>query len=142
MLDLQSEIRSAVADIRRLVYALRPPTLDELGLVGAIRQYAAQYDLPGTLNESDGYLRVTIEAPEHLPALPAAVEVAAYRIVQEALTNVARHAHTATCQVRLSVVEGGLHIEVSDDGVGIAPGQQAGVGLLSMHERAAEVGGR
>ncbi len=74
MLDLQAEIRSAIADIRRLVYALRPPTIDELGLVGAIRQYAAQYDLPGTPNESDGYLRVAVEAPEQLPALPAAAE--------------------------------------------------------------------
>jgi signal transduction histidine kinase len=140
MLDLQAEIRSAIADIRRLVYALRPPTLDELGLVGAIRQYAAQYDLPGTQSESDGCLRVTVEAPEHLPALPAAVEVAAYRIVQEALTNVARHAHARTCTVRLAIPDA-FQMEISDDGVGFPAQSYAGVGLLSMRERAAESGG-
>ena len=140
MLDLQAEIRSAIADIRRLVYALRPPTLDELGLVGAIQQYAAQYDLPGTQSESDGCLRVAVEAPEHLPALPAAVEVAAYRIVQEALTNVARHAHARTCTVRLAIPDA-FHLEISDDGVGFPAQSCAGVGLLSMHERAAESGG-
>jgi signal transduction histidine kinase len=140
MLDLQAEIRSAIADIRRLVYALRPPTLDELGLVGAIRQYAAQYDLPGTPSESDGCLRVTVEAPEHLPALLAAVEVAAYRIVQEALTNVARHAHARACTVRLAITDAFL-LEIGDDGVGFPAQSCAGVGLLSMRERAAESGG-
>jgi signal transduction histidine kinase len=140
MLDLQAEIRSAIADIRRLVYALRPPTLDELGLVGAIRQYAAQYDLPGTQSESDGCLRVAVEAPEHLTALPAAVEVAAYRIVQEALTNVARHAHARTCTVRLAITDA-FQLEISDDGVGFQLESGAGVGLLSMRERAAEAGG-
>ncbi len=140
MLELQAEIRSTIADIRRLVYALRPPTLDELGLVGAIRQYAAQYDLPGTQSESDGCLRVAVEAPEHLPALPAAVEVAAYRIVQEALTNVARHAHARTCTVRLAIPDA-FQLEISDDGVGFPAQSYAGVGLLSMRERAAESGG-
>ncbi len=140
LVELQTEIRSAIADIRRLVYALRPPTLDELGLVGAIRQYAAQYDLPGTQSESDGCLRVAVEAPEHLPALPAAVEVAAYRIVQEALTNVARHAHARTCTVRLAIPDA-FQMEISDDGVGFRAESGAGVGLLSMRERAAEAGG-
>jgi signal transduction histidine kinase len=140
MLELQAEIRSAIADIRRLVYALRPPTLDELGLVGAIRQYAAQYDLKGAQSESDGCLRVAVEAPEHLPALPAAVEVAAYRIVQEALTNVARHAHARTCTVRLTIADE-FQLEISDDGVGFPAESCAGVGLLSMRERAAESGG-
>jgi signal transduction histidine kinase len=140
LLELQTEIRSAIADIRRLVYALRPPTLDELGLVGAIRQYAAQYDLPGTRSESDRCLRVAVEAPEHLPALPAAVEVAAYRIVQEALTNVARHAHARTCTVRLAIPDA-FQMEISDDGVGFPAESGAGVGLLSMRERAAESGG-
>jgi signal transduction histidine kinase len=142
VLDLQAEIRAAITDIRRLVYALRPPTLDELGLVGAIRQYAAQYDLPGTPHEFDGCLRVAVEAPEQLPALPAAVEVAAYRIVQEALTNVARHAQARSCRICLSLPGGhDLQVEVSDDGVGLPKEPRAGVGLLSMRERAEEVGG-
>jgi signal transduction histidine kinase len=140
LVELQTEIRSAIADIRRLVYGLRPPTLDELGLVGAIRQYAAQYDLPGTRSESERCLRVAVEAPEHLPALPAAVEVAAYRIVQEALTNVARHAHARTCTVRLAIPDA-FQMEISDDGVGFPAESCAGVGLLSMRERAVESGG-
>jgi len=140
LVEFQTEIRSAIADIRRLVYALRPPTLDELGLVGAIRQYAAQYDLPWTRSESERCLRVAVEAPERLPALPAAVEVAAYRIVQEALTNVARHAHARTCTVRLAIPDA-FQLEISDDGVGFPAESYAGVGLLSMRERAAEAGG-
>jgi signal transduction histidine kinase len=83
---------------------------------------------------------VAVEAPEQLPALPAAVEVAAYRIVQEALTNVARHAHARTCTVRLAIT-GEFQVEISDDGVGFTAGSCAGVGLLSMRERAAEPGG-
>jgi signal transduction histidine kinase len=140
VLDLQAEIRLAIADIRRLVYALRPPTLDELGLVGAIRQYAAQYDLKSAPHEPDECLRVAVEAPDPLPALPAAVEVAAYRIVQEALTNAARHAHARTCTVRLAI-DDGFQLSISDDGVGLPAPFGAGVGLLSMRERAAESGG-
>jgi signal transduction histidine kinase len=84
-----------------------------------------------------------MEAPEELPPLPAAVEVAAYRIIQEALTNVARHARAKTCCVRLSVDEAtdALQLEVTDDGVGMPEGRQAGVGLSSMRERALELGG-
>jgi len=143
ILDLQAEIRAAITDIRRLVYALRPPTLDELGLVGAIRQYAAQYDThSGSGGEPASDLRVAVEAPEQLPALPAAVEVAAYRIVQEALTNVARHAQARLCRICLSLPGGhDLQVEVIDDGVGLPKEPCAGVGLLSMRERAEEVGG-
>lgn len=140
LLDFQAEIRSAIADIRRLVYALRPPTLDELGLVGAIRQYAAQYDLKGASNESEEYLSVAVEAPVYMPTLPAAVEVAAYRIVQEALTNVARHAHARTCVVRLAIADT-FELSISDDGVGFPVSSCTGVGLLSMRERAEEPGG-
>ena len=75
-----------------------------------------------------------------LPHLPAAVEVAAYRIVQEAITNVIRHAHAHSCQVCLHV-EDALQIEVNDDGIGIEDTDRAGVGLSSMHERAEELGG-
>jgi signal transduction histidine kinase len=83
---------------------------------------------------------VSVDAPDTLPPLPAAVEVAAYRIVQEALTNVTRHAEAQTCQVCLHI-NGHFEIEVVDDGKGIPPTRRAGVGLNSMHERAAELGG-
>jgi signal transduction histidine kinase len=136
--QLEAEIESVIGDIRRVVYNLRPPALDELGLVGAIREYVAR--LGTEAQGHDVVLTVTVEAPEHLPALPAAVEVAAYRIVQEAVTNVLRHAHAQSCRVRF-LVEDALQIEVSDDGTGFEEVHQAGVGLTSMRERAEELGG-
>ena len=134
VMELREELRAAIADIRRLVYDLRPPALDDLGLVAALRQLAERYD------SKDGPLRVVVEAPEDLPDLPAAVEVAVYRITQEALTNVARHARATTCVVRLAVNDN-VTLEIADDGVGIPTGRSAGVGLSSMHERAEELGG-
>ena len=133
--SLKTHSQSALADIRRLVYALRPPALDELGVLGAIDESAAQYSHNG--------LRVSVEAPGRLPPLPAAVEVAAYRIVQEALTNVVRHAHANECVVRLALDETveTLHLEIRDDGRGLPPERRRGVGVASMRERAAELGG-
>jgi nitrate/nitrite-specific signal transduction histidine kinase len=126
----------------RLVYALRPPALDDLGLVAAIRERATQQSRPaqahGKPDHGEG-LHISVDAPARLPSLPAAVEVAAYRIVQEALTNVVRHAQAHTCTVRLFLAEA-FHVEISDDGVGFPPERQAGVGMLSMRERAAEKG--
>lgn len=132
---LKWQAQSAVADIRRLVYELRPPALDELGLVGAIRETAAQCGARG--------LHVSVEAPANPPPLPAAVEVAAYRIAQEAMTNVARHAAARECSVRLSLDEaaGRLRLEIQDDGHGLSPKRGRGVGIASMRERAEELGG-
>jgi two-component system NarL family sensor kinase len=130
-------MQTALTDIRRLVYDLRPPALDELGLVGAIRADAARYR---TLATDTHELAIGIEAPDVLPALPAAVEVAAYRIVQEALTNVVRHAHARTGWVRVNVDEA-LCVEIADDGFGLPTPRRIGVGLLSMRERAEELGG-
>jgi len=131
--DLKEQVKGTIAEIRRLVYALRPPALDELGLVGALREHIAQYDQP------DG-LSVSLEAPDVLLPLPAAVEVAAYYIVLEAFTNVARHAQARHCSIRFSVADG-LCLEISDDGKGLPPTYRAGVGHHSMRERAAELGG-
>ncbi len=138
--ELRGEIRASIADIRRLVYELRPPALDELGLVAAIRQRAAQCALAESTEENRN-LRVEVDAPEPLPTLPAAVEVAAYRIVEEALTNVVRHASARICVVRLGMEEGALILEIADDGVGLPAERTAGMGLVSMRERAAELGG-
>ncbi len=148
MADLHTAALAAVADIRRLVYDLRPPTLDELGLVAAIRERAAQYERHRTANPEPGApsgLRVEVEAPSALAGIPAAVEVAAYRIVQESLVNVDRHAHARTCTIRLVPTqdEAGRHllVEIIDDGVGLPAESWRGVGLTSMRERAIELGG-
>jgi signal transduction histidine kinase len=128
---LERNLRAAVADIRTLVDELRPPAL-ELGLMTAVRERAAEL---GQL------LEVRVEAPDRLPVLPAAVEVAAYRICQEALMNVLKHAGAQ--QVRLRIRAGDLlTLEIEDDGVGMGTANAHGIGLGSMRERAAEVGGR
>jgi signal transduction histidine kinase len=131
--------QSTVEEVRRLVYGLRPPALDELGLVTAIRDYVAGTD-------RNGSLQIEInEPPAGLPPLSAAVEVAAYRIVLEALTNVIRHAQATRCAIRFSVSHNGssdvLGIEIQDDGKGMPEAHRAGVGLRSMRERAEEIGG-
>jgi signal transduction histidine kinase len=131
--DLKDQVKSAVVDVRRLVYELRPPALDELGLIGAIREKARQFELDGTLS-------ITVEAPPTLPPLPAALEVAAYRIVTEAMTNVVRHAGATTCAVRLTV-NGAVVISIQDNGKGLPEKLRTGVGIRSMAERAAELGG-
>ncbi len=137
--DLAERMAEAVADIRRLVYALRPPTLDDLGLIGALHQAADSYR-PGGLR-----INVVVRGPEVslLPPLPAAVEVAAYRIAQEALTNVVKHAGARCCTIRLTfeAASGTLLVEVDDDGGGIVAGRTGGIGLHSMRERAEELGG-
>ncbi len=133
--DITAQAQEAVTDVRRLVYGLRPPALDDLGLLGALKAQATHGDHIG--------LRVTLETPDELPVLPAAVEVAAYRIVQEAVTNAARHARARHCTARITPDEqaGVLRLEVTDDGRGIPVGRRAGVGLSSMRERAGELGG-
>jgi signal transduction histidine kinase len=136
MEELSERTRATVSDVRRSVHALRPPALDELGLVPALREGAAQYSQNG--------LHISMEAPESLPPLPAAVEVATYHIAQEAMTNVVRHAGASNCSMRITLVEqaGVLHLEVEDDGRGVGEDHKAGVGTHSMRERAEELGGR
>ncbi|HWH35447.1 MAG TPA: histidine kinase, partial [Acidimicrobiales bacterium] len=131
--ELCNDTQEAIADIRRLVYQLRPPALDELGLLAAIRQHAASLD-SGRAGGAEAPLAVTVEAPADLGALPAAVEVAVYWVAVQALTNVVRHAGASTC--RLHIARGAaVELEVLDDGRGLRPGWQAGVGLSSMRER-------
>jgi signal transduction histidine kinase len=123
------QVQAMIVDIRRLIYGLRPPALDQLGLVGALRGLATRHGS-----------RVEVVAPDAMPPLEAAVEVAAYRIVEEALTNVARHARAGRCAVRLVLQPKAVVLEVSDDGSGFTqPG--SGVGLHAMRERATELGG-
>jgi signal transduction histidine kinase len=130
--DLKTQTQAAITDIRRLVYDLRPPALDDLGLVSALREQIGQYQY--------NQLSIAIDAPPNLPSLPAAVEVAAYRIAQEALTNVVRHSGAQHCIVSLGVGNG-LYLDIRDDGRGLPENRRAGVGLSSMRERATELGG-
>ncbi|MEV8631237.1 sensor histidine kinase [Streptosporangium sp. NPDC051023] len=152
--DIVGDAEAAVADVRTLVDGLRPPALDTLGLLGALRAHAVRQP-PG--------LRVTVHAPDALPPLPAATEVAAYRIAAEALANVRRHARATGADLRVELTGGTLRLEVSDDGGGLRPSAEtngsgddgdelppspetdgsgrAGVGLASMRERALELGG-
>jgi signal transduction histidine kinase len=132
--DLTTRTQVTVADIRRLVYALRPPVLDELGLVSALGEL--------TLQHSD-QVAMRLDAPAGMPELPAAVEVAVYRIAQEALTNVVRHAAARRCDLQLTLdePEGLLSLSIQDDGSGLPQSRSVGVGLVSMRERAEELGG-
>ncbi len=135
--SMRSDVRSAIAGIRRLVDDLRPPALDELGLVEALRRRTEQASW-----RADGApVRVTLDVHEPLPALPAAIEVATYRIAAEALTNVTRHSRATAAVVRLRCADN-LDIEVLDDGPPATDGWQAGIGLRAMRERADELGGR
>ena len=131
--DAITHAQEAIADIRRLVYALRPPALDDLGLLAALQEQMAQYHASGIV--------LILSAPEALPPLPAAIEIACYRMVQEALTNIVRHAHATHATVGLRLRAETLEVEVRDDGQGLPPGVRSGVGLTSMRERAEELGG-
>ncbi|TDW21259.1 histidine kinase [Kribbella kalugense] len=131
---LRADTRAAISDVRRLVDDLRPPALDELGLIGALRQRADQLSF-----RADGATIQVSVAANGLPTLPAALEVAAYRIATEALTNVVRHSRATTAVLALRC-DGDLEIEVSDDGPPNGT-WHPGVGLQAMRERAAELGG-
>jgi signal transduction histidine kinase len=131
---VKDDIRTTIDDVRHLVYGLRPPALDELGLLGALRECAGRF-------ESGNAPVTAVHAPAELPPLPAAVEVAAYWIVNEALTNVVRHAGAKRCTVEVCLDDTLLRLAVRDDGAGLPAGWRPGVGTSSMRERAAELGG-
>jgi signal transduction histidine kinase len=135
--NVLAQNQTTVADVRRLVYGLRPPALDERGLAEAIRDHLGQ----GGTN----HVQFTVDdLPANTPALPAAVEVAAYRIALEALTNIIKHAQARHATVRFGVGDSpvALQVEIEDDGTGLPAALRAGVGLRSMRERAEELGGR
>ena len=128
---MADEVDTAVADLKRIVRDLRPTALDQLGLMEAVAEFTRGFD---------GTLDITLTLPSEPVRLPAAVEIATYRIVTEAVNNVVRHAGAARCW--LSIEAGPLVvIDVVDDGVGIEAPERSGVGLAAMRERAAELGG-
>lgn len=133
--EMRTELRGTVDEIRRVVEGLRPPALDELGLVGALEQVA---DRVGRTSR----MQTEVVADE-LPPLSAAVEVATFRIVTEAVNNAVKHAGAARCTVALSVDGGALRVVVRDNGRGLPPpGSVQGHGLSTMRERAEELRGR
>ncbi|ONI81053.1 hypothetical protein ALI144C_21080 [Actinosynnema sp. ALI-1.44] len=137
LVRLRGDIGDAIVEIRRLVEGLRPPALDELGLIGALHREAERL----SYQEGGHPLTVSVDAPSDMPELPAAIEVAAYRISAEALNNAAKHSGATQVCVQITVGDE-LHIQVRDDGSPGLDGWSPGVGMASMSERAAEVGGR
>jgi two-component sensor histidine kinase/GNAT superfamily N-acetyltransferase len=132
---LKKQNQGLVADIRRLVYELRPPTLDELGLAAALAAHIQQ------LNGQHGTeIRVEVEE-EAVSSLAAAVEVAIYRLVQEGVNNVLRHAEASRCTVTIRPGREMLTVTIADNGRGMPEKVQPGVGMVSMRERAEELGG-
>lgn len=131
--SLTEQTQSTMQDVRRLIHALRPPVLDDLGLEVALRSLLTPLERSG--------LTTRFEVPKELPAVSAAVEVALYRIAQEALNNAMKHAHAHSILLRLRVDDPCIVLEVADDGRGITTNRVAGVGLASMRERAEELGG-
>ena len=131
--NLRRGIGETVAEVRRIVEGLRPPAIDELGLFGAVAELGRELVVPSGM-------RLDLDLPEQNPSLPAAIEVAAYRVAQEAITNVVRHADATSCRVSAAVSDHRLVLEVRDNGCGGA-GANGGIGLRSMRERADEIGG-
>lgn len=134
---LEGDVRGMIEEIRRIARDLRPPALDELGLVGVLRMRIASFET----GSDDGRLRVSFDGPDDLLGLPAAVEVAALRIALEALTNVARHSRASTARISLAMDGAWLVLVVTDDGIGFADRGSPGIGLTSMRQRADELGG-
>jgi two-component system NarL family sensor kinase len=130
--EIRDETKAAITEVRRAVDELRPPAVDEMGLSGAIRQRAASL--------STDQLVFEVHGPPAPPPIPAAVEVAAFRIASEAMTNVAKHSGASRCRVAL-VFDQMLELTVSDNGRGNGRPTGNGVGWSSMTERAAELGG-
>jgi two-component system, NarL family, sensor kinase len=131
--SVQQQASIAVTAVRQISRELRPAPLAELGLAGAIRQLADP--------AADAGMDVSVVLPDDIAELPAAVEVAAYHIAAEAVTNALRHSRAARLTVELCRAPDRLVLRVTDDGTGIPAGDGAGVGLTSMRQRAEELGG-
>ena len=132
LIGLEDVIETILGDVRRLVYALRPPLLDQLGLNGALMHFANSY-------ETD--CKITLDLPDSMLTFSAAVEVAIFRIVQTAVDNVLKHAQASTCTVKIVEADSVLTVSISDDGIGLPHDHLDGVGLTSMRERTDELGG-
>ena len=136
--ELAELVQASIQDIRRLIQDLRPAALDEFGLVSALREYVARY-------QAEQNLEVTLALPGIDERLPSPVETVLFRVVQEALANVARHAQAQRVKIGLSLDPKGVTLCIADDGRGFdpqAPRTGTHLGLWSMHERVEQLGGR
>lgn len=142
--EYKTQTGEIIRDIRRIVHDLRPSALDQLGLLSALQEFVAQ-NSNGLPEAASGRTHLSLIAPAEIPLLPAATEVALYRIATEAITNSQRHAQAKHCAVQLVVdgrlPDGRLTLTIRDDGVGLPAAYQPGIGLTSMRERAEELGG-
>ena len=129
--ELSTDLRQATAVIRQLVYDLRPSLLDELGLIEAIKN----------VHLAETPLQLDVIAPDPMPLLSAATEVAVYRIVTEAIHNIVKHTKATTCTITLTFGTENMILTILDNGQGIATNHLSGIGIQSMRERAAELGG-
>ena len=128
-------LSKAMEELHGVIFALRPPDLDDIGVVAAIERYIAQVQRSG--------LNVHLEAEQEPPPLTPEVRLAIYRIVQEALHNALRHAAADEAVVRFEVIDDTLRVTISDNGAGFNPEhgtRPTALGLLSMRERAAAIG--
>ena len=141
----QSEelMERCIAEVRTLSYLLHPPTMDAVGIASAARWYVEGFGLRSGL-------KLTLDAPDDPVRLPDAIELALFRVLQEALTNVHRHSGASAANILIRRSSGQVVLEVSDNGHGMSQemldrfreaGTGTGVGLMSMHERARELGG-
>ncbi len=132
--QLKTEVQQNVSEIRRMVHDLRPPKLDDLGLVGALEELLKSAEQSG--------LKTYLEVAQPLPPLGAALEVAVYRLAQEAVTNVVKHAQAQKVHLRVWIEANHFFFECRDDGIGLPEVRQAGVGTRSMRERVGALSGR
>jgi signal transduction histidine kinase len=124
----------ALAQVRDLSNLLRPTVLDDLGLLPALRALVEDFGRRVRIE-------VELACPESLPMLPAEAQVAIYRMVQEALTNVARHAQAQHVRVRVALESHAVRVRVEDDGQGVHGEVTPHLGLLGMRERVTALGG-
>jgi signal transduction histidine kinase len=134
----RTEADQAVTEIRRIIDNLRPDVLDRSGLAGALHEYAQLLSARRSLTvdlDTDGF-----GGQRGAPLIDPSIEVVAYRIAQEAISNVVRHSGASHCEVRLTCAEA-VGIEISDNGGGISGGRADGLGLASIRQRAEACGG-
>lgn len=135
LLAVQDVVRASLEDVKRIAIELRPEALDDLGLASALAVLAERF------SERLG-LKVTLDIPADLPQLPAQTELVVYRVAQEALTNVARHAGVHRAVLTITCQGAKLTLTVRDSGGGLPAGQLAGTGMRGMRERATLIGAR